>query len=154
MIICRRATPDELDTIMDLEVRTFTGEQEIPREMNYLPDSSTPQWFCALEDGEIIGAVAFFREDGAWHAGRFAMEPAYRGRHIGTQLITWAFGEMFSSGVEEIIMDGRPATVHILLKLGAEVTGETYPFYASTCTPLRLKKAAFSAAASGSPAFP
>ena len=60
MIICRRATPDELGTIMDLEIRTFTGEQEIPEEMNYLPDSCTPQWFCALEDGAIVGAIAFF----------------------------------------------------------------------------------------------
>ena len=76
MIICRRATPDELGTIMDLEIRTFTGEQEIPEEMNYLPDSRTPQWFCALEDGAIVGAIAFFREDGDWHAGRFAIEPA------------------------------------------------------------------------------
>lgn len=146
MIICRRATPDELGTIMDLEIRTFTGEQEIPEEMNYLPDSRTPQWFCALEDGAIVGAIAFFREDGDWHAGRFAIEPACRGRHIGTQLIAFAFHEMFSSGIAEIKMDGRPATVHILLKLGAEITGEPYPFYASTCTPLRLTRPAFMAA--------
>ena len=152
MILCRRANPDELDAIMDLEIRTFTGEQEIPSEMNYLPDSSTPQWFCAEEDGALVGAVAFFREDDAWHAGRFAIEPACRGRHIGTQLITYAFGEVFSDGIEEIIMDGRPATVHILLKLGAEITGEPYPFYASTCTPLRLEKSAFLKACSGCPA--
>ncbi len=152
MIICRRAAREELDAVMDLEIRTFTGEQKIPREMNYLPESSTPLWFCAEEDGKIVGAIAFFREDDAWHAGRFAVEPSCRGRRIGTKLITYAVGEMFFSGIEEIIMDGRPATVHILLKLGAEIIGEAYPFYASTCTPLRLKKAAFIKACSGCPA--
>lgn len=65
-------------------------------------------------------------------------ELAYRGRHIGTNLAAFALRDMFDSGICEIVMEGRPATVHILTKLGAETTGKEFPFYASTCTPMRL----------------
>ena len=43
----------------------------------------------------------------------------------------------------KIIMEGRPATVHILTKLAAQVTGETFPFYKLTCTPMRMKREDF-----------
>lgn len=136
MILYRKAAPDEIETIMSLVVRTFTGEQGIPEEMNYLPADKEPRWYCAADDGRIIGTVAFFREKNGWHAGRFALEPIYRGRHIGTGLISHAFRDLFDSGIREVIMEGRPATVHILTKLGAEITGQEFPFYSSTCTPM------------------
>ena len=138
MINYRKANQNELETIMSLVVRTFTGEQGIPEELNYLPAEKEPRWYCAEENGHIIGAVAFFRDRGNWHAGRFALEPAYRGRNIGTNLAAFARRDMFDSGICEIVMEGRPATVHILTKLGAETTGKEFPFYASTCTPMRL----------------
>ena len=143
MVLCRRAKTDEMETIMDLVIRTFTGEQEIPLELNAIPEEKDPHWFCAEEDGQIIGVIAFYRENDGWHAGRFALKPAYRSKHIGTRLITYAFREMFDSGIREILMEGRPATVHILTKLGAEVTGEEYKIYISNCTPLRMEKEYF-----------
>lgn len=142
-IIYRKAEPDEMETIMTLVVRTFTGEQEIPFELNFIPKEKEPQWFCAEEDNQIIGVIAFFREKDGWHGGRFALEPACRNRHIGTELVIHAFQKMFDSGVHEIMMEGRPATVHILTKLGAEVTGEEFPFYKSTCTPMRMARESF-----------
>lgn len=143
MIVYRRVSEEELDNIMDLVIRTFTGEQDIPYEMNYIPSEKNPQWFCAEENGKIIGTVVFFREDEMWHAGRFALEPEYRGKHIGTQLISFAFTEMFGIGMKETVMEARPATVHILTKLGAQVTGEQFPFYRETCTPIRMMREQF-----------
>ena len=143
MAVYRRAREDEMDAIMDLVVRTFTGEQDIPSEMNYIEEQRNPHWFCAEDRGRIIGTIAFFQENGEWHAGRFAMEPEFRGRHIGSELIAYAFEEMFNAGAREIIMEGRPATVHILTKQGAEITGEPFPFYRSTCTPMRMTREKF-----------
>ncbi len=143
MIEYRKAQPNEVELIMPLVVNTFNGEQGIPEEMNYLSDGKNPHWFCATEGDKLIGTIAFFQESDGWHAGRFAIEPDYRGKHIGTKLLTFAYQEMFDSGVEVIVMDGRPATVHILTKLGAEVTGQEYRFYNSTCTPLKITRKAF-----------
>jgi len=143
MIQYRKSLPHEIDSIMDLVVRTFTGEQGIPKDLNYLPSDKNPRWYCAVDNGKVIGSIAFFQESDGWHAGRFAIEPSYRGHHIGTELLIYAFRDMLSSVADEIIMEGRPATVHILTGLGAEVTGKPFPFYKSTCTPLRITKEAF-----------
>ena len=111
--------------------------------MNYLPAGKNPQWYCAADDGKIIGTIAFFQESDGFHAGRFAIEPSYRGRHIGSDLVVYAFRDMFRTGTNEIIMEGRPTTVHILTGFGAEITGDAFPFYDSTCTPMIIRKLAF-----------
>ena len=143
MIIFRKADQNETDPILELVVRTFTGEQGIPESLNYLPLEKNPQWYCAEDNGGIIGTIAFFLESDGWHAGRFAIEPSYRGQHIGTELLTYAFRDMFAADIDEIVMEGRPVTVHILTGLGAEIIGKEFPFYNSTCTPLRITKLAF-----------
>ena len=143
MIEYRKAYQGELDSIMSLVVCTFTGEQGIPEQLNYLPPDKNPQWYCAANNGTIIGTIAFFQEEDGWHAGRFAIEPSSRGRHIGTELLTCALRDMFSSGTNSITIEGRPATVHMLTGLGAEITGDAFPFYNSTCTPMILTKTAF-----------
>ena len=143
MIVCRHASDEEMNSVMALVIRTFNGEQDIPADMNYLPPDKQPQWFCAEDEGKLIGTIAFFKEGDGWHAGRFALEPSCRGRHIGTRLASYAFSEMFDRGVEEIVMEARPTTVHILTKLGAQATGDPFPFYSSTCTPMRIKREDF-----------
>ena len=143
MIRYRAAKQDEIETIMALVIRTFSGEQGIPAELNPIPAEKEPRWYCAEENNRIIGTVAFFREADGWHAGRFALEPACRGRHIGTNLVCYAFADMFCSGIGEVYMEARPTTVHILTKMGAEITGEEFPFFLSTCTPLRITEKAF-----------
>ncbi len=140
MILYRRACENDLESIMKLLKRTFSLEQGIPEEMNALPQDKKPQWFCAAENETVIGTIAFFQETDGWHAGRFAVEPSYRGRHIGTELLIFALREMFMSGADEIKMDGRPATARIMTRLGAEIAGKEYMFYNSTCIPLRLAK--------------
>ena len=142
-MVLRNASVEDMGSIMDLVIRTFAGEQDIPADMNYLPLDKQPHWFCAEDAGKLIGTISFFKEDDGWHAGRFALEPSYRGQHIGTRLVFYSFSEMFNKGIEEIIMEGRPTTVHILTKLGAQVTGQPFPFYRSTCTPMRMMREDF-----------
>ena len=142
-MVLRNASVEDMGSIMDLVIRTFAGEQDIPADMNYLPLDKQPHWFCAEDAGKLIGTIAFFKEDDGWHAGRFALEPSYRGQHIGTRLVSYSFSEMFNKGIKEIIMEGRPTSVHILTKLGAQVTGQPFPFYRSTCTPMRMMREDF-----------
>ena len=55
MIVYRHATDEEMNGIMDLVIRTFTGEQDIPADMNYLSAGKQPHWFCAEDAGKLIG---------------------------------------------------------------------------------------------------
>ena len=95
------------------------------------------------EDPSILGGVALYWEDDAWHMGRFVISPELRGRHVGTALLETALTDIFAQDIREVTMEARDTTVHILKKFGAETTGAPFSFYRGTVTPMRLTREAF-----------
>ena len=91
----------------------------------------------------IVGGVALYWEDNAWHMGRFVISPELRGRHVGTVLLETALTDIFAQDIREVTMEARDTTVHILKKFGAETTGAPFSFYRGTVTPMRLTREAF-----------
>ena len=91
----------------------------------------------------IVGGVALYWEDDAWHMGRFVISPELRGRHVGTVLLETALTDIFAQDIREVTMEARDTTVHILKKFGAETTGAPFSFYRGTVTPMRLTREAF-----------
>ena len=135
----RRARASEMDEIMSLVCDTFE-EQGIPKELNHIPEERVPIWWCAEENGTIIGTIASYTEDGKTHLGRFAVKPDHRGSGIGTKLLRFAIEDVFANGAEKIYTESRPVTVKILEKMGAKVSGDTFPFYKGVCTPIDISK--------------
>lgn len=143
MMEIRRAGPADMEQLMALLERVFEGEQGIPRQLNAIPAERCPQWWCAEEDGQIVGSVALFREGTDWHIGRFVIDPALRGRHLGTQLLTLALHDVFQQDIAQVSMEVRDTTAHILKQFGAETTGAPFPFYRGQVTPMKLTRAAY-----------
>ena len=52
--------------------------------------------------------------------------------------VRYAVEDLFANGVEKIYTESRPVSVRLLEKMGAKVSGETFPFYKGTCTPIDL----------------
>lgn len=144
----RRARAGEMDEIISLVCDTFE-EQEIPRELNAIPDALSPIWWCAEENGAIVGTIASYTEDGKTHLGRFAVKPDCRGSGIGTKLLRYAIEDVFAQGTEKIYTESRPVTVKILEKMGAKISGETFPFYKGVCTPIDISKEDYLPAGAG-----
>ncbi len=46
-------------------------------------------------------------------------------------------------GVDEIFLEARDATVHILRGFGAQIAGEPFAFYRGRVTPILLKRTDF-----------
>ena len=135
----RRAEAEEMDEIMSLVCDTFE-EQGIPRELDYIPEERSPIWWCAQADGTVIGTIAAYTENGKTHLGRFAVKPEYRGSGVGTRLLRYAIEDVFAHGAEKIYTESRPVTVRILEKMGAKVSGETFPFFNGVCTPIDISR--------------
>ena len=133
-----RARLSEMDEIMSLVCDTFE-EQGIPGELDYITEEHSPIWWCAEENDAIIGTIASYIEDGKTHLGRFAVKPAYRGRGLGTKLLRFAIEDLFAHDVEKIYTESRPVTVKILEKMGAKISGDTFPFFKGVCTPIDLR---------------
>lgn len=134
---------EDLEQIMDLQVRVFTGEQHIPADMVYSVERAHPQWWCAKEGRRVLGAVAAWQEEGVTHWGRFVTEPALRGRGIGKALARESLTALFAQGVPRVYMEAREATVHIICGMGGRVIGRPEPFFIGTVTPVEITPADF-----------
>ena len=133
----RRSREGEMDEILSLVCDAFE-EQGIPRELNHIPEELSPIWWCAQENGTIIGAIASYTEDGKTHLGRFVIKPEHRGSGIGKKLLRFAIEDVFAHGAEKIYTESRPVTVKLLEQMGAKVSGEAFPFFDGVCTPIDL----------------
>lgn len=139
-IAVRRAGADDMQEIMELQITTFAGEQEIPAGLIQLSERQSPQWWAAFCGEVLMGAVASWNEDGVQHAGRFAVTPHSRGLGIGKKLARKAFDDLFAQGVEEIHMEARDVSVHIVEAMGGQITGEPFDFYVGTVTPMKIRR--------------
>lgn len=141
--VVRRASDADMDAVMQLNAQIFEGEQNIPQEMNYIPAEKQPQWWCMEQDGELVGTAAIYCEGAQWHMGRITVAPKLRGQHKGTFLLKSVLTEVFAQDVDNIFLEARDATVHILTGFGAEIVGEPFAFYRGNVTPILLTRTAF-----------
>ncbi len=129
-----------MDRIMKLQISIFEGEQRIPAEIIPIAEEMHPQWWCALLQETVVGAVAAWEEKGTIHWGRFVMDPDYRGLHIGTRLAKFSLDDLFSQGIEEIHLEAREATVKLSAAWVEKLWGRRPTFMRGTVTPLVLYK--------------
>ncbi|MGN0659810.1 MAG: GNAT family N-acetyltransferase [Emergencia sp.] len=136
-IVLRRAEESDMNEIMEFQVQVFTGEQDIPEDI-VLAAGKECLWWVAADEDTIAGILASWVEDGQRHMGRFAVRPAYRGRHIGTALTRYALDDLFAQGEDCFYVEARDATVRIISAFGAKAVGEPFEFYKGTVTPMIL----------------
>ena len=77
------------------------------------------------------------------HMGRITVARRLRGQHKGTFLLKRVLDDVFAQDVDNIFLEARDATVHILTGFGAEIAGESFAFYCGNVTPMILTRTAF-----------
>lgn len=69
----RRASDADMDAVLAFAAQIFADEQDIPKELNFIPADKQPQWWCMEQDGELVGTAAIFTVragSGTWAASR------------------------------------------------------------------------------------
>ena len=56
--IVRRAAEADMEAVLAFAAQIFADEQQIPREMNFIPAEKQPQWFCMEQNGVLVGTAA------------------------------------------------------------------------------------------------
>lgn len=51
----RRASDADMDAVLAFAAQVFADEQDIPKELNFIPADKQPQWWCMEQDGELVG---------------------------------------------------------------------------------------------------
>lgn len=139
-LVLRKATNQDMNDIMKLQVNVFSGEQKIPENMIEVIGEDAVQWWCVTINSSLVGSVAAWKEDNQIHWGRYAVNSDYRGRHIGTALAKYSLEDLFSQGIKEVYMEARVAAVKIICSMGGKVIGEPVPFYEGTITPVLIRE--------------
>lgn len=116
----------------------FFVEQGIPKGLGTFTEENRVQWFCAVEDGRVVASLASWYSEGERKLGRYAVLPELRGKGIGRRIMEYGLEELFAESRETLHGEARDATVHILERYGAEITGEPFFFFTSNCTPLKI----------------
>ena len=142
-LIFRRAKEDEIPQIIALQTEVFSGEQDIPEEMIDSFLSSRPTCWVAEQDGRIVGTISAWEEEEEVHLGRFAVLPALRGQKIGSALLHHAVEDLFRHGTAAIHVEARDSAAKLVRRMGGRDTGEPFPFYRGTVTPMVLEKEAY-----------
>ena len=133
------AIREDMPKVMELVINVFL-KQDIPGELNYIPEEKRPKWWVIRSKQDIIGALALFIEDGKYHLGRLVIKEEERGKNLATKLVKEALDQIFLNDIDIIYMDARDITVKIMLKLGAKIVGDPRPFYKGLITPMVIKK--------------
>ena len=91
------ANVDDLNEILELQVRAYQSEAEIYNDYSIEPLIETPlelqeqfkhkTFLKALLEDRIVGSVRGYLKTGTAHIGRLAVEPSFQNQGIGTQLI-------------------------------------------------------------------
>ena len=141
-LIFRKADSEEIPQIIAMQTEVFSGEQGIPEEMIDSFLMNRPTCWIAEQEGEIVGSISAWEEDGAVHLGRFIVLPRLRGQKIGTKLLNHAVNELFGSGTERIYVEARDSAARMIRALGGRNIGEPFAFYIGNVTPQVLEKSA------------
>ena len=138
-LIFRKADSEEIPQIIAMQTEVFSGEQGIPEEMIDSFLLCRPTCWIAEQEGQIVGSISAWEEEGVTHLGRFVVLPPLRGQKIGTKLLKHAVNELFSSGTEKIYMEARDSAAKMIRAMGGRDIGEPFEFYCGNVTPLVLE---------------
>ena len=133
MIEIRPLDPGDLDALQAFFRRVPDGDRTFfkedvldPHVVAEWPAASTAQRILALDDGAVCGSISIVRGT-AWssHVGelRLVVDPAYRGRGIGTQLARAGMLAGVEMGLKKLVVEasaGQESTIALFNRLGFE----------------------------------
>jgi len=135
VVIIEQADSGEAGVILDIQKTAYQSEAELHNDFNIPPLNQTleeiredfdRQFFLrAVVDGEIVGSVRAYEEEGTCYIGRLIVRPEHQGRGIGTMLMQ-EIEESFSQAERFELFTGHRSerNLHLYDKLGYEVFKE------------------------------
>ncbi|GAB3836349.1 GNAT family N-acetyltransferase [Hymenobacter jeollabukensis] len=109
----------------DLRHRVLWPDQ--PAAYVELPEDAAGWHYGAFEDGQLRSVVSLFVDGEVARFRKFATEPAWQGRGIGSALLRHMMQEAAEHGARRLCCDARQEKAGFYQKFGFGVEGE--PFY-------------------------
>ena len=109
-----------------IRFKVFVDEQGFQNELDDI--DNTALHLVLYVDGTPAGAARMFTEDGgkAYHLGRIAVLPEYRGLHLGAAIVEEMCKKAKELGAEKCELSAQCQAMGFYQKLGFKEEGETY----------------------------
>ncbi len=109
-----------------IRFKVFVEEQGFKNELDETDD--TALHFVLYADGAAAGTGRMFTENGgeAYHLGRIAVLPEYRGLHLGSDIVNAMCEKAKSLGAERCELSAQCRAADFYKKLGFKEQGEVY----------------------------
>lgn len=105
-----------------------------------LPDDAAGQHFGAFAAGALVAVISLFIEAGGVARFRkFATDPAWQGRGVGTALLRHVMAVAQSQGASQLWCDARQNTLPFYQRFGLAAEGDV--FYKGEVPYVRLSRA-------------
>jgi ribosomal protein S18 acetylase RimI-like enzyme len=125
----------DAEVILDIQKTAYQSEAELHNDFNIPPLTQTLEGIRedfdrqlllkAVIEGEIVGSVRAYQEEGTCYIGRLIVLPEYQGRGIGTRLME-EIEERFNQAERFELFTGHRSerNLHLYDKLGYQVFKE------------------------------
>lgn len=109
-----------------IRFKVFVEEQGFQNELD--DTDNTALHLVLYADGSPAGAARMFTEDGgkAYHLGRIAVLPEYRGLHLGAMLVAEMCKKAKKLGAEKCELSAQCRAMEFYKKQGFEEQGDVY----------------------------
>ncbi|WP_341537765.1 GNAT family N-acetyltransferase [Hymenobacter edaphi] len=111
-------------TTYDLRHRVLWPDR--PPAYVELPEDAAGWHFGAFEDGKLVSVVSLFVDGEVARFRKFATEPAWQGRGIGSALLRYLMQAAAERGARRLWCDARQSTAGFYRKFGFGVDGEAF----------------------------
>ena len=126
-------TEAELEGAINVRMRVFVVEQQIPAEVELDEADATATHAVALRQGEVIGTGRLVIEDGeagsgepVGRIGRMAVDQAWRRQGVGGQILQFLEGEAHAQGLTRCILHAQEYVKNFYAGLGYQERGEVF----------------------------
>ena len=103
----RQLKSEEFPQAMEIRLKVFVEEQQVPVEEEYDSHDDTAQHFGVFLEGQLVGTGRLVTQDQIGRIGRVAILSEYRGRGFGSRLINTIIATGQKQGLEEFVLGAQ-----------------------------------------------
>jgi predicted GNAT family N-acyltransferase len=115
-----------VEAALRLRYRVFCEEQGVDLAAEQDGRDAEALQLVVLDDGRVVGTCRVLLDEGIARLGRMAVEPAHRGRGLGSALLTEADRAMRDAGARQIRLHAQTASRGVYDRAGYEPQGQEF----------------------------
>lgn len=131
-MVLRRMMLQDVEQVLRVEQRCFTAPWSRQAFVTELVDNRLAQYLVLEHEGVVVGYIGVWLVIDEGHITNVAVDPDYRGQHLGEYLMRSAMANCAAQGMQRITLEVRATNAvaqNLYTKLGFVAVGKRRGYY-------------------------